>query len=131
MKNVSMLVWPFSKAEYETKCPNGHEVQLATGYCVSAPSDWDQWGHCPICGKDVERTVGIVDGKFVAGPIHWKGETTEGEEHWRHDVLHRHHCDRCFHFGEVKVAQVVLDGIKEGANLEAIQVLVLKVIDEK
>ena len=123
-------VKPFSLASKTGKCPNGHSVKLSTGYSVFAPSEWEMWGSCSICGKCVSRTVGMVDGVYFEGPIHWMGEQTKEEKVWLHDVLHRHNCERCRQSGAEILALTIQDGIKNGAGLEAILSLVKKVIEK-
>jgi hypothetical protein len=101
------LVWPFSLAEYEAVCPNGHPVELATGYSVFAPSNWQQEGYCAVCKRSVQRTVGMKGMEFVSGPIHWRGETTSEEQEWQHDILSAHNCPRCRQLGAQEVARAV------------------------
>lgn len=113
------LIFPFSVAEYETTCPNGHPVTLSTGYSTFAPDWWKQWGVCQVCGRSVERTVGFRRGKFLAGPIHWVGEKIEEEKIWSHDVLSVHRCERCRQLAKEELAQALLAEI--GAKGEHFQ----------
>lgn len=112
-------VYPFNIAEYEAVCPNGHPVELSTGYSVSAPSWWHQWGTCQICRRGVERTVGVIFrgedapcGRFVAGPIHWAGEKIKEEEDWSHDVLNAHRCERCHLLAKKELARTLRDELR-------------------
>lgn len=128
------LVFPFNIAEHEAVCPNGHPVELSTGYSSSAPSWWQQWGTCRICKRGVERTVGVIFrsedalcGQFVAGPIHWAGEEIEEEKIWSHDVLHAHRCDRCYLLAKKELAQALLQKIR--ARVEEFQMATLTEAD--
>jgi len=131
MVSIGSLVWPFSIADYDCLCPRGHLVKLATGYSTFAPNWWDQVGSCKDCGRGVSRKVGVRSSEFVAGPVHWLGEETEEENNWFHDVLNQHVCRRCVELGMIKLAEIIKDGIEEGADLETIRALVLKVLEDK
>lgn len=111
------IAYPFNVAEDEATCPNGHPVKLSTGYSVSAPSWWMQFGVCQICKRSVERTVGMPHSQFAAGPIHWAGEETEEEANWKHDVLNEHRCERCRELAQVELVQTLLGEIEGGAGL--------------
>ncbi|PJE51767.1 hypothetical protein COV28_01745 [candidate division WWE3 bacterium CG10_big_fil_rev_8_21_14_0_10_48_23] len=123
----SELVYPFNIAEYEATCPNGHPVELSTGYCSSAPSWWKQCGTCRVCRRSVERTVGVRGEQFLAGPIHWYGEKTEEEKNWVHDVLNVHRCDRCYLLAKKELAQALLEKIR--ATVEQFQMATLTEAD--
>ncbi|OGC38308.1 hypothetical protein A2V54_01325 [candidate division WWE3 bacterium RBG_19FT_COMBO_53_11] len=101
------LAWPYNLARYEAQCPEGHTVELFTGYNVFAPSTWQQVGNCGTCKRAVQRTVGMRGMEFVSGPIHWYGESTQAEQEWQHDVLSAHECPRCRQLGAREVARAI------------------------
>lgn len=59
-KPRGQLAYPFSEVSYKAECPNGHMVELSTGYCVFAPSSWEQIGWCEHCGSYYHRFISEV-----------------------------------------------------------------------
>lgn len=66
------LDWPFNQVDYDAECPEGHMIELSTGYSVGARTGapWQQLGWCGYCRSDYIRTITQTgDGRFEVGPL--------------------------------------------------------------